>query len=79
MAKATKELRIMLPESVDMVLEAEAVGAHEDKQSIAREVLEKWARARHRAFKVYAKRLKANGLQLELDGLDAEDDGGPGK
>jgi len=75
MAKATKELRIMLPEFVDLVLDAEAVGAHEDKQTIAREVLEKWARQRHRAFKVYAKRMKANGLQMELDGIDPEDDG----
>lgn len=75
MSKATKDLRVLLPESVDLILDAEAAGLGVDKQVIAREVLEKWARQRHRAFKVYAKRLAANGLQMELNGFDVEDDG----
>lgn len=75
MAKALNDFRVQIPESVDLVLEAEAIGMGEDKQTIARQVLEKWAKQRHRAFKVYARRLRANGLQLELDGLETEDDG----
>lgn len=79
MSKATKDLRVLLPESIDLMLEAEAAGMGVDKQVIAREVLERWARQRHRAFKVYARRMKANGLQMEIDGLDAEEDGGRAK
>jgi hypothetical protein len=75
-SKATKDLgRFLLPEFVDIALESESVGTGESKQAIARAVLEKWARQRHLAFKVYAKRLRANGLQMELDGLDDEGDG----
>ncbi len=75
MSKATKDLRVLLPEAVDMLLEAEASGLGVDKQTIVRELLEKWAKQRHRAFKLYAKRLRANGLQMALDGLDTEEDG----
>lgn len=76
MSKLTKDLgRLMVSEFVNLMLDAEAEGEGTDKQDIAREVLEKWALKRHRAFKVYAKRLRANGLQMELDGIDAEDDG----
>ena len=78
MSKATKDLgRLMLPEFVDIALDSESSGTGESKQDIARAVLEKWARQRHRAFTVYAKRLRANGLQMELGGLDTEDDGDP--
>lgn len=80
MAKATKDLgRLLVGEFVDIALESESSGTGETKQEIARQILEKWARGRHRAFKVYAKRLRANGLQMELDGLDEEEDGGPRK
>ena len=75
MAVPLRDLRLGLPEFVDAILDAEAVGMNEDKQTIARQVLEEWARRRHRAHKVYAKRLRANGFQMELDGLDAGDDG----
>lgn len=76
MAKATKDLgRLLVGEFVDIALESESSGTGETKQEIARAVLEKWARQRHRAFKVYAKRLRANGLQMEIDGLDDEDNG----
>jgi hypothetical protein len=79
MAAALKDFRVQLPEFVDAILEAEAIGMDEDKQTVAREVLERWARRRHRAHKVYAKRLRANGMQLELDGVELEDDGRSGK
>lgn len=75
MSKLTKDLgRLAVTEFVDLMLDAEAKGEGSNKQDVAREVLEKWARKRHRAFKVYARGLRANGLQMELDGTDAEDD-----
>jgi hypothetical protein len=79
MALPLKDFRVQLPEFVDAILDAEAIGMHEDKQTIARMVLEEWARKRHRAHKVYAKRLRANGLQMELDGIDLEEAGGRSK
>ena len=79
MAKALNDFRVQLTDFVARALDAEARGTGEDKQSIARQVLEKWARQRHRAFKVYARALRADGLQMELDGIDTEDDGAPPK
>lgn len=79
MAIPLKDFRLGLPEFVDAILDAEAIGMGEDKQTIARQVLEQWARRRHRAHKVYAKRLRANGMQMELDGIDPEDDGSDAK
>jgi hypothetical protein len=75
MAKATKDLRLVVPEYVHDVLDTEAAGTHDDIHAIARQVLERWARERHRVHKLYAKRLRSKGLQMELDGMDAEDDG----
>lgn len=75
MAKAVIDFRIQLSEFIDRVLDAEARGSGDDKQAIARAVLEKWAQQRHRAFKVYAKALRADGLQMELDVDPLEDDG----
>jgi hypothetical protein len=75
MAKPTNDFRVQITDFVDRVLDAEARGLGEDKQGIARAVLEKWAQQRHRAFKVYAKALRADGLQMELDGLEPEEDG----
>lgn len=80
MSKATKDLgRFLVPEFVDIALDSESAGTGDTKQAIVRAVLEKWARQRHRAFKVYARSLKAKGLQMELDGLDDGDDGEGGK
>lgn len=76
MAKPTNDFRVAITDFVDRVLDAEARGLGEDKQTIARHVLERWAQQRHRAFKVYAKALRADGLQMELDGIETEDDGG---
>lgn len=75
MAKALNDFRVQIPDFVDRVLDAEARGLGEDKQAIARAVLEKWAQQRHRAFKVYAKALRADGMQMELDGIEMGDDG----
>lgn len=79
-SKRTEDLgRLAVSEFVEMMLDAEAKAEGSNKQAIAHEVLDKWARRRHRAFKVYARRLRANGLQMEFDGIDAEDDGEPSK
>lgn len=77
MALPLKELRFGVPEYVHDALDCEAIGTHDELQAIARQVLEKWARDRHRVHKLYAKRLRAKGLQMELDGIEPEDDGRP--
>jgi len=75
MALPLKELRLGIPEYIHDALDCEAIGTHDDLAAIARRVLEDWYRERHRVHKLYAKRLRAKGMQLELDGLDSEDDG----
>lgn len=75
MSKPTKDLRLVVPEYVHDVLDTEAAGTHDDIHAIARQVLERWARDRHRVHKLYAKRLRSKGLQMELDGIEPEDDG----
>lgn len=76
MAKATKDLgRVLVTEFVDSVLECERIGRKRDKQEIVREVLDAWARERHTAYRVFARRAAAKGFQLELDVDDVEDEG----
>lgn len=79
MAKALNDFRVQIPDFVDRLLDAEARGLGEDKQAIARAVLERWAQQRHKAFRLYAKALRADGMQMELDGIDAAEDGGRAK
>lgn len=79
-SKATNDLgRLLVGEFVDIALESEATGTGATKQEVARAVLEAWARKRHVAFKVYARRLRANGLQMELDGLIEDESRGDRK
>lgn len=75
MSKPTNDFRLVINDFVDRMLDAEARGTRNDKQAVAREVLEVWARERHRVHRLYAKSLRADGLQMELDGLDTEEDG----
>jgi hypothetical protein len=75
MAIPLKELRLGIPEYVHDQLDCEAIGTHDDLAAIARRVLEEWARERHRVHKLYAKRMRAKGMQLELDGMDEEEPG----
>lgn len=76
MAKATCDIgKVLVTEAIDIALESEAKGTRTSKQEIVRQVLEQWRRQRHRAFTVYARRLQANGMQLELEGIDEEDEG----
>jgi len=78
--KATCDLgKLLVSEAIDIALESEAKATRQSKQEIARQVLEVWRRQRHRAFTVYARRLAANGMQMELEGIDEEDEGSPRK
>lgn len=76
MAKATEDLgRLAITKFVKRAIESEAAATRDSEQEIVRKVLDAWARERHQAFRVYAKSLRADGLQLELDGIETGDDG----
>lgn len=75
MSTPLKDFRPGITESIHAALEAEAVAFGKDMQTVAREVLQIWADSRHRAYKIYARRVLANGMQVELPGLETEDDG----
>lgn len=70
-----KDFRLAVPEDVLAVLEAEAAAFDTDMQAIARKVLQEFADRRAHAFKVYQRRVLANGLQTELPGFEAGDAG----
>lgn len=70
-----KDFRCAIPESVDIWLDAVSVATGADKAAVARDVLRDWAKRKHREHTVAARRLAANGLQMELDGVGTEDDG----
>jgi hypothetical protein len=75
MSTPLKDFRLPIPEHVHLWLEAEAQAFGMDMQQIAREVLKDWAKKKAHAYKVATKRMKANGLQMELVG-DEEEEGG---
>lgn len=76
MSKATEDLgRLAVSRFVKRAIESEAAGSGDSEQEVVRQVLDRWARGRHRAFKVYARALRADGMQMELDGIEPEDDG----
>jgi hypothetical protein len=75
MALPLKDFRMGITEQVDAALDAQAAAFGKDKAQVAREVLSEWARMKHREHMVYGRRLRANGMQMDLDGLDVEDDG----
>lgn len=76
MAKAVKDLgRVLVAEMTDLALDVEARARKRDKQEIVREVLDAWARERHMALRLFARRAAAKGIQLELDVEDLEDEG----
>lgn len=79
MSLPLKDFRLGITESVAAALEAEAVAFDLDMQTVARQVLEEWARRKHRAYTVYARRVLANGNQMELDGFELVDAGAPRK
>lgn len=75
MSLPLKDFRVYITESISASLEAESAAFGKDQQVVAREVLQAWADARHRAYRVYARRSLANGLQPDLPGLDADETG----
>lgn len=76
MAKAVKDLgRVLVAETTELALDVEARARKRDKQEIVREVLDAWARERHTAYRVFARRAAAKGIQMELDVDDMEDEG----
>jgi hypothetical protein len=70
-----KDFRLGITESIDIWLDAVATASGTDKASVARDVLKEWAKRKQHEHKVAVRRMTANGLQPELDGLDLEDDG----
>jgi hypothetical protein len=76
MAIPLKDFRMGITEQIDAALDAQAVAFGRDKAAVARDVLAEWARMKHREHTVYGRRLRANGMQMEFDGIEAEDDGG---
>lgn len=75
MALPLKDFRLGITESIDIWLEAVAAANSADKAAIAREVLQEWADRKAHEHKVAWRRMRANGLQPELPGLEMEDDG----
>jgi hypothetical protein len=76
MAIPLKDFRMGITEQIDAALDAQAVAFGKDKAAVARDVLAEWARMKHREHTVYGRRLRANGMQMEFDGIEVEDDGG---
>ena len=72
MSLPLKDFRCGITEAIDMALEAQAAAFGADKASVAREVLQDWARRKAHEYRVYARRAHANGLQPELTGLETE-------
>jgi hypothetical protein len=75
MAIPLKDFRLGITEAIDIWLESEAEAFGTDKASVARDVLREWAKKKAHAHKVATRRMAANGLQPDLDGLEPADDG----
>lgn len=78
MSLPLKDFRLAITEGIHAMLEARAIAAGTDMQTVAREVLTDWARREHRAHMVYAKRLQTNGPQADWitgEPVSLEDDG----
>lgn len=75
MSVPLKDFRLALSETTLAALEAEGIAFEKDMRDVAREILQEWARRKHRAYTVYARRVLANGMQTELPGFESEDDG----
>lgn len=79
MALPLKDFRLGITESIDIWLDAVAIANTADKAAIAREILQEWADRKAHEHKVAWRRMRSNGLQPELPGLEMEDDGAPRK
>lgn len=72
MSLPLKDFRPGITESIHAALEAEAVSNDTTMEAVARRVLQDWADRKAHAYKVYARRVIANGMQTELPGLELE-------
>lgn len=78
MSVPLKDFRTSVTEGIHAMLEARAIAEGTDMQTVARNVLARWAACEHRAHMVYAKRLHANGPQADWitgEPVSLEDDG----
>jgi hypothetical protein len=75
MSVPLKDFRLGITESIDIMLDAQALAFGKDKAAVAREVLAEWAKKKAHEHKVIARRLAANGMQPELFGDETEEDG----
>ena len=75
MSLPLKDFRLGITETIDIMLDAQAIAFGTDKAAVARNILADWARKKVHEHKVMARRLSANGIQPELFGEDMEDDG----
>lgn len=75
MSVPLKDFRLGITESIDIMLDAQALAFGKDKAAVARDVLAEWAKKKAHEHKVIARRLAANGMQPELFGDETEDDG----
>lgn len=75
MALPLKDFRLGISETIHAALESEAVAFDRPMESVAREILQAWADRKAHAYRIYARRVIANGNQAELPGLEPEDAG----
>lgn len=75
MSVPLKDFRLGITESIDIMLDAQALAFGKDKAAVARDVLAEWAKRKAHEHKVIARRLAANGMQPELFGDETADDG----
>ena len=75
MSLPLKDFRLGITEAIDVWLDIEQAASGRDKAAIARGILGEWAKNKAHAHRIAQKRLAANGLQPELDGLDLDDAG----
>lgn len=74
--KAVKDLgRVLVSEFAEAAIDIEAKAKRRDKQDIVRDVLNEWAAERHKAYRLAAKRSRSNGMQMELDVEELEEEG----
>jgi hypothetical protein len=70
-----KDFSLALSESIHAALESEAEAFDQTMQAVARRVLQEWADRKEHAHRVYARRLRSNGLVVDSDGAAAVRDG----
>lgn len=75
MSTPLKDFRLAVSEQVLAALEAEATAYDRDMAAIARDVLSDWAKRKHRAHTLYAKRFLANGPQADFAWEMTEENG----